>query len=62
MYVSRQAIKIKTKKYFTQNKISISSIKTTFEMITRAGKPKNRTAGMNGNEQGSLPRPPANTR
>lgn len=49
MYVSGQAIKIKTKKriYFTQNEISISSVTTTFEMMTEGGggKPKNRTAG-----------------
>lgn len=49
MFVSRQAIKIKTKKriYFTQNEISISSVTTTFEMMTEQGeeKPKNRTAG-----------------
>lgn len=43
MYVSRQAIKIKTKPkkkkriYFTQNEISISSVTTTFEMMTERG-------------------------
>lgn len=49
MYVSRQAIKIKTNRRinFTQNEISISSVTTTFEMMTEGGggEPKNRTAG-----------------
>lgn len=39
MYVSRQAIKTKTKIYCTQ-KESISSIKTIFEMMTKDGEPK----------------------
>lgn len=51
MYVSRQAIKIKTNKnkeyILHKNEISISSVTTTFEMMTEQGgvEPKNRTAG-----------------